>query len=240
MTISDLKYITPLDIQAAHLNVTSAEMYAEAKDFNRHMYDMQRIRHRFLRDMWGILILNVVIFALALPTAASNYTSLLFGATGGRGPFGMAEGGNLTLTYLPALIYAAAFVYFILIKKLYNWKLILVLSLIPIPTHYAFIALAIGNTLLVKKMNDTDNEMKDEVGYPHFVELTLSYIRDEENAEDNGMESYSEDEKSDDLISERKEDPFDKYRTVWGEGGGSMLADNDISTAINEDNIAKE
>ena len=30
MTIQDLKYITPLDIQAAYLNITSSEMYAEA------------------------------------------------------------------------------------------------------------------------------------------------------------------------------------------------------------------
>ena len=240
MTIQDLKYITPLDIQAAHLNVTSAEMYDEAKKFNKHMYDMQRKRRRFLRDMWGILILNVVILALALPTATSDTTSLLFRATGGRGPVGMATGGNLTLTCLPAVIYAAAFIYFILIKKLYNWKLMLILSLIPIPTHYAFIVLAIGNTILVKKMNDVDNEIKDEVGYPGFAELHLSYIRDEDSLEDNGMETFTDDEKSDDLISERKENPYDKYRTVWGEGEGSMLADNDISTAINEDNIAKE
>ena len=233
MTIQDLKYITPLEIQAAHLNVTSAEMYDEAKKFNQHMYDMQRIRHRFLRDMWGILILNVVVFALAIPTAASPYTSLLFSATGGRGPLGMAEGGNLTLTYLPAVIYAAAFIYFILIKKLYNWKLMLILSLIPIPTHYAFIALAIGNVILVKKMYDTDNEMKDEVGYPYFAELHLSYIRDEESLEDNGMDTFTEGERSDDLESERKPNPFDKYRTRWEDGEG-LLRDSDIQDAVDD------
>ena len=32
MKIEDLKYITPIDINAAHLNVTSAEMYEEAHD----------------------------------------------------------------------------------------------------------------------------------------------------------------------------------------------------------------
>ena len=181
MTIQDLKYITPLEIQAAHLNVTSAEMYDEAKKFNQHMYDMQVKRHRFLRDMWGVLILNVIAFALCMPTAASSYTSLLFKATGGSGPVGMAVGGNLVLTYLPALIYAAAFIVFILIRKVYNWKLILLISLMAIPTHYAFIILTIGNTILVKKMNDVDTEIKDEVGYPSFTELHLSYIRDEES-----------------------------------------------------------
>ena len=74
MTINDLKYITPLDIQAAHLNVTSAEMYDEAKKFNQHMYDMQVKRRRFLCDKWGIVILNVIMLALAYYTAASSYT----------------------------------------------------------------------------------------------------------------------------------------------------------------------
>ena len=92
MTINDLKYITPLDIQAAHLNVTSAEMYDEAKKFNQHMYDMQVKRRRFLCDKWGIVILNVIMLALAYYTAASSYTSLIFWATGGRGPVGMATG----------------------------------------------------------------------------------------------------------------------------------------------------
>jgi hypothetical protein len=228
MTIQDLKYITPLDIQAAHLNVTSAEMYDEAKKFNMHMYDMQRKRRRFLRDMWGILILNVIMFALAIPTATSPFTSLVFKATGGSGPVLMATGGNLPLTYLPAAIYAVAFIYFILIKKLYNWKLILLLSLIAVPTHYAFIMLAIGNAVLVKKIYETDEEIKDEVGYPGFAELLLSFIRDEESLEEGGMDTYSDDEKSDDLESERKDNPFDKYRTRWSDGEG-LLRDSDIS-----------
>ncbi|MBP5362162.1 MAG: hypothetical protein J6Y71_03925 [Ruminococcus sp.] len=240
MTIQDLKYITPLDIQAAYLNITSSEMYAEAKEFNKHMYDMQRKRWRFLRDFWLVVALNVIIFGICLPTALSDTTSFIFKATGGSGPVGMATGGNIPLTYLPALIYLAAFLYFIVIKKIYNWRLMLVISLIPLPTHYAFLILAIFNVILVKKMNDVDNEIKDEVGYPHFVQLVLSYIRDEENAEEGAMESFSDSEKSDDLESERKENPFDKYRTRWGEREGSMLADNDISNVINENDLAKE
>lgn len=240
MTVNDLKYITPIDIQAAYLNITSAEMYAEAKDFNMHMHDMQRKRYRFLRDFWGVVMFNVLMMLLCISTALSSYTSLIFRATGGRGPVGLATGGNPTLTYLPAAIYAVAFIYFILIKKIYNWRMMLIISLLPIPTHYAFIVLAIANVILSKKMFDIDNEIKEEVGYPHFVELTLSYLRDEEDAEDGAMESFSESEKSEDLETERKENPYDKYRTVWGKGEGSMLADNDISTVINENNISKE
>lgn len=234
MTIQDLKYITPLDIQAAHLNVTSSEMYAEAKDFNKHMYAMQKKRWRFLRDYWVMAVFNVIMLALGVLTAMSSYTSLLFSVSGGRGPVGLATGGNMWVTLFPVPIYIILFVWLIMLRKIYDSRLVLLISVILFPVNYAFIMLAIMNVILIGAMNKVDNEIKDEVGYPHFVELTLSYIRDEENAEDGGMESYSEDETSDDLISERRENPFDKYRTHWADGEGSMLADNDISTAITE------
>lgn len=240
MTIQDLKYITPLDIQAAYLNVTSSEMYAEAKDFNMHMYDMQRKRWRFMRDFWLMVVFNVIMLALGVLSAASSYTSLLFYVSGGRGPLGFTTGGNMFVTLFPVPIYIVLFVWLVLIRKMYDSRLVLVISLMLFPVNYGFIGLTIANVILIGAMNKVDNEIKDEVGYPHFVELTLSYIRDEENAEEGGMESYSEEEATDDLISERKENPFDKYRTRWADGEGSMLADNDISTVINENNIAKE
>ena len=234
MTIQDLKFITPLDIEAAYLNITSAEMYEEAKRFNQHMYDMRCKRWRFLRDFWGITMLNIIMLAIGTATALSSYTSFLFAATGGHGPVGMAVGGNPAITWAPAFVYAGMYIYFILIRKLYNWKVLLILSLILIPVNYCFIVLAGFNVWLVIAMNKVDSEIKGEVGYPHFVELNLSYIRDEEPADEGDMASYEGAEKSDDLESERKENPFDKYRTKWSDGEGAMLADNDISTAVNQ------
>lgn len=234
MTLSDLKYITPIDIQNAYLNITSSDMYAEAKKFNKHMYDMQRKRWRFLRDFWSMILLNVFMLALGAATSASSYTSLLFRATGGRGPFGMAVGGNMLVTVAPAAVYTVLFVWLILIRRTYDWRLILAMSAVLVPVNYAFIALAIANVILIRLMDRTDNEIKDEIGYPHFVELTLSYIRDEEGAEDGDMDRFEDGEKSDDLESERKENPFDKYRTYRQDDEGGLLRDNDIT------NIAKE
>lgn len=236
MTIQDLKYITPLDIQSASFNVLSAEMYDEAKRFNQHMYDMQVRRQHFMRDLWKILTLNIIVFAVAIPTALSDYTSLVFRLTGGKGLFLSSTGGNIILTYLPAVLYAAALLYFIFIRKIYNWKLMLILSLLPIPTNYAFAVLIIGNTFFAKKMNDTDNEIKDEVGYPSFAELHLSFIRDEEYAEEGDMDEFEDGSRSDDLESERRENPYDKYRTRYQTEGGGYLRDSDI----NENNIAEE
>ena len=50
-----------------------------------------------------------------------------------------------------------------------------------------------------------------------------------ENAEEGDMEKFEDGDKVDDLESERKENPFDKYRTKWNDGEG-MLRDNDISS----------
>ncbi len=229
MKIEDLKFITPLDINEAHLNITSAEMYEEAKNFNRHMYLMRCKRWKFLRDFWGITILNVLMIAIGAVSATSSYTSLLFFLTGGRGPWGMATGGNVVVTLAPLALYTVMYVYFILIRRFYNWKMILPMSLVIVPVNYCFIVLMIFNVWLVIAMNKVDSEIKGEVGYPHFVELTLSYIRDEENAEEGDMEKFEDGDKVDDLESERKENPFDKYRTKWNDGEG-MLRDNDISS----------
>lgn len=229
MKIEDLKYITPIDINAAHLNVTSAEMYEEAKNFNQHMYDMQRKRHRFNLDMMSIIVFNIIVFAVGCGTAICSYTSLMFYLTGGRGFIG----GNVHIAVIPAVIYAIAFVYVILIRKVYDWRVILAFSFVPMFTSYAFIPLAIGNVLIIRNAKQIDDEIKGEPGYPGFAELVLSYIRDEENAEEGSMNGYSDSEKSDDLESERKENPFDKYRTRYQDGGG-LLKDNDISSVIND------
>lgn len=233
MKIEDLKYITPLDIQAAHLNITSAEMYEEAKNFNQFMYDMQRKRWRFLRDYWAMIMLNILMLIIGCATSLSSYTSLLFLATGGRGPLGMAVGGNMYVTLAPAVIYVILFVWLIMLKKIYNWRLAVVMTAILIPVNYCFAALTIANAILFRVMYRTDEEIKDEPGYPGFAELTLSFIRDEENAEDKGMDSFADGKKVDDLESERKENPFNKYRTRYQAEGGSLLKDNDISNVIN-------
>lgn len=228
MTLDDLKYITPLDIQAAHMNITSAEIYEETQRYNEHMLRMQRKRLKFLRDFWGITILNIIMLAIGLPTALSSYTSLIFAATGGSGPALLAIGGNIPLTYLPVPIYVICFVYFILIRKLYDWRVMLVISLLLVPVNYGFITLVIFNVLLVIAMEKTDSEIRGEVGYPHFVMLTTSYIRDEENAEDGAMNDSDGADSSDDLGSQREENPFDKYR-IKPEDDMGMLADNDIN-----------
>ena len=89
------------------------------------------------------------------------------------------------------------------------------------------------NGVIIRNAKQIDDEIKGEPGYPGFAELVLSYIRDEENAEEGSMNGYSDSEKSDDLESERKDNPFDKYRTRYQDGGG-LLKDNDISSVIND------
>ena len=56
MKLSDLKYITQQDIDESHINITSADMYRECREYNSHALAMRRRKWRFLRDFYGMML----------------------------------------------------------------------------------------------------------------------------------------------------------------------------------------
>lgn len=227
MTIEDLKYVTPLDIQNAHINVTSAEMYAEAKEVNTHMYAMQSRRVKFLRDFWSLLGMNVAILVLAVLTGLDSHFSLIFKLTGGV----CSVGGNVYLTLLPLLFYTVGYAYFILIRKVYNSWIMLIFAAMLVPMNYICIILVIADTVIVHFMGKIDDEIKNEVGYPHFAELHISTLREGKGAEEGDMDKFEDGDKSLDLEGAEQEkppaDPYAKYR-IKPEDDLGLLRDNDI------------
>lgn len=227
MTTDDLKYVTPLDIQNAHINVTSAEMYAEAKKVNTHMYAMQGKRVRFLRDFWSLLGMNICILVLAALSCLDSRFSLIYKLTGGVG----SVGGNIPLTLLPLLFYGAGYIYFILIRKMYNPWIMLIFAVMLVPMNYICIILVIADAIVVRFMGKIDDEIKNQVGYPHFVELHISTLREGKGAEEGDMDKFEDGDKSLDLEGEEHEkppaDPYAKFR-IKPEDDLGMLRDNDI------------
>ena len=203
MKLSELKYITQDDIDQAHINMTSAEMFSEVQDFNTHMLRMQRERRSYLRDFWAMVGLNAVFIALMMSFGLGRKHSLVY-HSGSMG---------LTLCFVMALVYILLFGYFIVFRRIHIWRLGLGLTLPMLLLDPAFIILVLANTYILRKMDQIDSRIRDEAGYPHFVQLNGSYIRDEESAEDGVMDDTAE------------EYSFDKFRD---KSGGPMLIDNDI------------
>lgn len=212
----ELKYITQENIDEAHINITSAEMYTEFREYNRRMLGMQMKRRRFLRDFWIMTIMNVILIPIGVMFA--NLSPLY------------KISGIMMLNVMIALISLFLLVYFVVIRKVYNWKIVLAASLLLIPVCVGLIPLAAANPVLIYFMEKIDSGIRNETGYPHFVQLSGSYksfVKD--------GEVYSVDEgtvwgagNNTENESNEPEDPFAKYR-IKPEDDMGMLADNDIN-----------
>ena len=210
----ELKYITQENIDEAHVNITSAEMYKEFKEYNQRMLDMQKKRRRFLRDFWIMVITNIILIPIGVVFV--NISPLY------------KISGTIILNLMLTLISLFILVYFVIIRKVYNWKIGLASSLMLIPVCVGLIPLAVANPILINLMEKTDSSIRNETGYPHFVQLSGSYksfVKDGEVYSVNEGTVYGSE-----LTGQKDEpeDPFAKYR-IRPEDDMGMLADNDIN-----------
>lgn len=210
----ELKYITQENIDEAHVNITSAEMYKEFKEYNQRMLDMQKKRRRFLRDFWIMVITNIILIPIGVVFV--NISPLY------------KISGTIILNLMLTLISLFILVYFVIIRKVYNWKIGLVSSLMLILVCVGLIPLAVANPILINLMEKTDSSIRNETGYPHFVQLSGSYksfVKDGEVYSVNEGTVYGSE-----LTGQKDEpeDPFAKYR-IRPEDDMGMLADNDIN-----------
>ena len=200
MKLADLRYITQENIDEAHINITSAEMYAEAREFNIHMLRMRRKQWLFLADYWGMFILNFIsVPIVALLSMASESTMLI----SMNAPWWSA--------FLFPPVFWALYAWFIFYRRVYDWRASLIFSMVMIPAGYAFFITVIGNAVITKIISKLDTELKDEVCYPEFVELRLTFIRPEQEEE------------------RHKEDPYSTYLPPPEDDSG-FLFNSDIST----------
>lgn len=205
MKLSELKYITQDNIDESYINVTSAEMFAETQTYNTEALRLLRKRYQFLRDFWGLVLLNAVASFFGF-FAISRSNSLLYRLCGERvGP-----------CFLVTAAFILVFGYFIFYRKYYNWKVgLLITMILLVPVNSCTAVCVAANAVLLHFMEKIDNEIKDQAGYPYFSQLVTSYIRDEENA-DEGVMDEPEPKYS-----------FDKYR-IKPDVDMGMLADSDI------------
>lgn len=185
--LSDLKYVTQENIDSAAVNVTSADMYTEVHELNSHLREMQKKRHFFLGELWGTVSLLFVVLVGAM-LDFFMYTPQKVEKCGLTPSILLHISQNVWLCMASMIVLALTTVYLIYIRKIFDWKLALVLMLMLSAVHIIFLIPAFFMPLIVNVMKNLDESIKDDIGYPHFVMLTASYIRDEENAKDGVMD----------------------------------------------------
>lgn len=202
MRLSELKFITQEHIDETCINVTSAEMYVEVQEFNTEMLRMQRKRAPFLRDFWLMILMNAVLTPAGF-LSMNKKRSMLYALTG----------GSLLPGFLAVLIFFASFGYFILYRRNYSWILgVLLTGIMLVPVNSLLITAVIANGFILHLMEKVDRSIRDHAGYPHFIMLVTSYLREDENSSQDTMDE--------------PEPPFsfDKYKN----NDLKMLADTDI------------
>lgn len=214
----ELKYITQENIDEAHVNITSAEMYGEFKEYNAKMLRMQKKRCRFLRDFWALWIMNLILVPFIFLLTTVEIGSPLLKLSGGIMPVCVAV----------VIVSEALLVYLVGIRKLYKWIIGLFVTMLMMPANLCYGMLAAANAVVIFLMNKIDSSIRNETGYPHFVQLRGSYksfVKDGEVFGIEGESVYGTDIKADYVVPE---DPFAKYR-IRPEDDMGMLADNDIN-----------
>lgn len=228
MRLSELRYIGQKELDECHFEVRSADMFREAQEFNAHMLEMQRRKRKFRKDLISMCVLDCILIPIGLIRPDSSLSPL-------RHLFD--RNTSILLSILFSFGFLAMFCLFFIHKRDYSWKKCLAYSLFLIPSNLINL-LAVGfNTVLMYFMEKTDNEIKDEPGYPAFPQLHISCPVDLEALEPGTEMERSEDaEKSDDLehTEEKQEtDPYAKYR-IKPEDDEGLLRDNVISPITNE------
>ena len=111
MKLSDLRYITQKDIDESHINITSAEMYKEFQDYNSHMLRMQQRKVRFLVDFYGMMAVDLLLIPV-LCILTGKYTQI-------TEP--ISDNVMFIVSTLLIGLFMAAYVFFVLIKKIFKW-----------------------------------------------------------------------------------------------------------------------
>ena len=170
MKLTDLRYITQQNIDEAHINVTSADMYREVHDFNIRMMKFHRMRWRFNIESWLLVFISLLI--VPLMTVVNGRDANLLVQTRLTAYF--------WLNFGIAALYVFCFCFFILRRREYNWKICLLYSLPTLLNREDLFCLlssamfAAVCCVLMFVMNRIDTQIREEVGYPAFVELRIT------------------------------------------------------------------
>ncbi len=177
ITIDELDYITEENIVSTNINITSDKMYAEVHDFNDHMLEMQKKREVYVRDFWKVLIFNIAAFLA------------LFGFIFSFGVFDFIVSEKISFFYkisrnIPFCLamYTLVFLIFFLIvflRKKYELKYSIGILLPAILINVCTIVLIIPNIIFFKTLKKHHDAIKDDVGYPYFVPINMTFYNEE-------------------------------------------------------------
>ena len=162
------KYITQDVIDAGGINVTSAEMFAEAREYNIEAvrnYNKKRRNHWFIA-IWSVgqLVLSLVI---GIVLVVDNQLEQMFNST-------TTPTWRILLRLFGFLAYVGAFAYFVIYRRDPRPHVMALSSLPILIADRKFIAIVAFNFLVGWLHEKVENELKTKSDYPKFARLTVT------------------------------------------------------------------
>ena len=162
------KYITQDIIDAGGINVTSAEMFAEAREYN---IEAVRNYNKKRRNHWLIALWSVGQFAVAIAIAVMVLTVSITYQT---------DHGTVPPTWLSVLrlggflAYVGATVYFVIVRRDTRPLVMTACALPVLIASWKFLGIPALDLLVGWLHQRTENELKNKSGYPAFSRLAVT------------------------------------------------------------------
>ena len=162
------KYITQDIIDAGGINVTSAEMFAEAREYNIEAvrnYTKKRRNHWFIA-IWslGQLVLSLVI---GIMLVVNNQLEQMFTST-------TTPTWRILLRLFGFLAYMGVFAYFVIIRRDPRPHVMLLSTLPILIADWRFAGVAAFNFLVGWLHEKTEDQLREKCGYPKFSRLIVT------------------------------------------------------------------
>lgn len=179
MKPSELKYITQEIIDKGGFNVTSPEMFEEARQYNSDVVvnAAKRTRVHTVTGLWLVLQYGFVIIFVCMKLFMLNMADLSNIAGGffsQVSTYAMLIGGAIGV-----IAFFILFSYFVILRDNREPRIMAVTSLPLVAAGLTFVIFPLVNFLIGMLYTKTENKLSEEAGYPAFVRLNVTTIESE-------------------------------------------------------------
>ncbi|MCR4795539.1 MAG: hypothetical protein K5898_10335 [Ruminococcus sp.] len=160
----EYKYITQDVIDSGGRNITSPEMFAEARVYNIEAMknNIKRRRVHALFNTW-IIVQYVLLIHLFFGLIMTNSNSVV-------------PGWRVALAILGFIGYTALVTYFVYIKDCHERYVLCLVSLPAVLVSFVFLIFPVANFGMAWYYTNEENKLSKELGYPSFPRLLITTV----------------------------------------------------------------
>lgn len=164
------KYITKETIDSGGKNITSPEMFAEARQYNIEAvknYNKRRNTHA-LFNTWIIAQYFIYFWFFIMLIMSKSHD--------------VVPGWRIALAGIGFLAYAVLITYFVFLKDCHERYVLCLVSLPAALISFVFLMFPVANFGMAWHYNNVEDKLSKELGYPDFPRLNVTTVNsDAEN-----------------------------------------------------------